>query len=212
MKKLILLVSIFLALSASVRAQDKQADEAAIRACFANYQAATAKKHGQSVAALVSKQTISYYEYILKLVMTGDEPTIRKQKYYRKMMVLQVRHEIPNLSVTNGAQLFALVVSKGWNSSAPEGGIKLGKISTSETVAVAPGVLNGVETPATFFFSRAGKLWKVDLVGVILRLEQLMAEQQKKSSLSEDEAITTSLEKRSGRPVSKDIWKPLKAK
>jgi hypothetical protein len=212
MKTFPALALLILGLAVSVKAQDKQADEAAIRACFANYQAALAINDGQAVAALVSKQTISYYGNILKLILTGDEPTVRKQKPYRKMMVLQVRHDAPNLGVTNATQFFAFVVNKGWSAGAPEGGIKLGKISMDETVAAAPGVVNGVETPAMFFFSREGKAWKVDLVEVVLRLELLMTEQQKNSSIGEDEAIIKALEKRSGMPVSKDIWKPLKAK
>jgi uncharacterized membrane protein len=73
-------------------------------------------------------------------------------------------------------------------------------------------MVNGEATPANFFFSREGKDWKVELVAVLLRFDQLMAQKQKVSSLSEDEAIIRTLEARSGRPVSKDIWKPLKDK
>ena len=212
MKALAVLASVCLALTVSVKAADSHADEAAIRARFTEFQAALAKGDGEAAAALVSKQTISYYGSILKLVLDGDEATVREQKPYRKMMVLLVRHGAPKLAITNASEFFVFVVSQGLNVGSSGAGVGLGKITMDETMASAPVVVNGEATPANFFFSREGKDWKVELVAVLLRFDQLMAQKQKVSSLSEDEAIIRTLEARSGRPVSKDIWKPLKDK
>src|SRR5664279_4556034 len=80
MKSLAVLASVCLVLTGSVEAADSHADEAAIRARFTEFQAALAKGDGEAAAALVSKQTISYYGSILKLVLDGDEATVREQK------------------------------------------------------------------------------------------------------------------------------------
>src|SRR5438132_9976849 len=71
-------------------------DEAAIRACFKNYLAAVEKKDGDAAAALISKDSITYYRGILDLAMNADEAALRQQRFYRKMMTLLVRNEEPD--------------------------------------------------------------------------------------------------------------------
>ena len=133
-------------------------------------------------------------------------------------MALLIRHEAPDIfsqngNSTNASSFFAIVISKGWGGEVGSPGIELGKITKEvDTIASAPVILNGQATPAKFIFELEATGWKFSLLDVILKTDKLMAEKQKGSSISEDDAIIQILEKRSGRPVSKDIWKPLKAK
>jgi hypothetical protein len=132
-------------------------------------------------------------------------------------MALLVRHEAGQKYrtagySTNASDFFAFIVKRGWGGEVASAGVELGKISIDSTIAGAPAVLNGQATPAVVVFEHERSGWKLAILDAILRLDKLMAEKQKTSSLSEDDAILKTLERRSGRPVSRDIWKPLKAK
>ena len=209
---------ILLAFVSVVNAQNSRADEAAIRACFKNYQAAIAKKDGNAAATLVSNTSIKYYGGILNLALNADEAKLRQVDFYRKMMALLVRNEAPDIysqlgNSTNASRFFALVVSNGWGGEIGSPTLELGKINKqADIIASAPAVLNGQETPARFVFEFERDGWKFSLLDVIVRVNQIMKEKQKSSSVGEEDAIIQSLEKRSGRPVSKDIWKPLNRK
>ena len=206
----------FLALAFSSTMAEAGGEEAAIRTCFKNYQAAIAKKDGSAAAALISSTTLKYYAGILDLALNADEAKLRKQGHYRKTMALLVRHEAPDLyrqlnGNTNGSNFFALVVSNGWGGEIGSAGLELGKITKDvDILASAPAVLNGQETPARFVFELERDGWKFSLLDVIVRVDQIMKEKQKNSSVNADDAIIQAIEKRSGRTVSKDIWKPLK--
>lgn len=206
-----------LAFTAAASVANAENDEQAIRACFKNYQTAIAKKDGNAAAALLSKASLFYYGSILNLALNGEEAKVRQQHFYRKMMVLLVRHEAGQMYrtagySTNASDFFALIVKKGWGGEVASTGVELGKISIDSTIATAPAMLNGQATPARLVFERERSGWKLALLHAILRMDKLMADKQKTSPLSEDDAIIKTLEMRSGRPVSKDIWKPLKAK
>ncbi len=155
---------------------------------------------------------MSFYGSILKLVLNGDETTVRNLKFYRKMMVLQIRHEAPQIQNMAGSNFVAFLVSKGWVGTEAAPNVKLGGISFEGKAAKAAVQVNGEETPATFLFFREGNSWKFDLTWPALRLEHLMEEKQKQSPISEDDAIIQVLEMRSGRTVSKNVWQPLKPK
>jgi len=193
-----------------------ESEESAIRTCFKNYQAAIAKKDGNAAAALISKASLKYFGSILNLALNADESKLRQQGFYRKTMALLVRHEAPDIyqqlgGNTNASRFFALVVSNGWGGEIGSPTLELGKIRKEvDIIASAPAVLNGQETPARFVFELERDGWKFSLLDVIIRVDQLTKEKQKSSSVSEDDAIIQTLEKRSGRTVSKDIWKPLK--
>ncbi len=76
--------------------------------------------------------------------------------------------------------------------------------------AKAPGILNGQVSPAVFVFERTAEGWKFSLLDVIVRVDQLRAESRKHALIDEDEAILKMLEARTGRPIRKDIWKPMR--
>lgn len=205
----------FLTLAFSTIAR-AETEEQAIRACFKNYLEAVAKKDGKTAASLITTPSTKFYGSILNLALNADEAKLRQQRFYRKMMALLVRHEAPDIlkqtgNSTNASTFFALIVSKGWGGEVGAPGVELGKIKKELiTAASAPVIMNGQETPARliFEFEKTGG-WKFSLLDAIVKTDNLMAERQKNSSVSEDEAILQTLEKRSGRAVTKDIWTPL---
>jgi len=208
-----------LASVSAVKAQSSQAEESAIRDCFQKYKAAVEKSDGKTAAALISSDSIKYYGSILNLALNGDEKRIRQQHYYRKMMVLLVRLEAAKTYCTNGCstnatEFYSFLVSRQLGGAVTPAGVALGKIKINEfhNYAGAQGILNGQETPATLVFQQERDGWKFDILAAILRLDQLMAEKQKQSSISEDDAIIQALEKRAGRPIDSSIWKPLRQK
>ncbi len=195
-----------------------ETDEEAIRACFKQYQAAVAKRDGKAAAALVSKPTLAFFGGILNNALYGQEAKVRKLDFFRRMMVLYVRQELYDFYKTNGystnaADFFALVIERGYAGQVGAGKVELGKITMhTDVIASASGVLDGqVATPAVLVFERTTDGWKFSLLDIITRIDQLRAERQKIAPVDEDEGILKVLQARTGRPIRKDIWKPIRA-
>lgn len=210
-------VAVLFALCISTAETRGESDENAIRTCFKKYQVAIANKDGKTTAGLVTKPTVSYFSGILKNALDADEAKVKNLDFYRKMMVLLVRQELSDVYKTNGystngLDFLALIIDRGWVGKVGAGNLELGRVTMddADVFASAPGILNGQPTPARFVFERTADGWKFDLLSVILRVNRLVREKEKNSSVNEDEAILQRVEALSGRPIKKEIWKPMR--
>jgi hypothetical protein len=186
-------------------------ERAAIQSAFKAYQAALLEKNGGRCAALVDSATITYYQRMRDLAVTGRAAEIRKLGLLDKVMIVRVRHQVPlaELKGMDGRGMFAYAVSQGWIGD-KVAKAQIGAIDVNGDLASGAFMVDGQPTPTRIGLRFERGAWRIDVLSLFPAATFLFRQRQKESGMSEDYFVLAAVGALVGKPVPPTIWDPPK--
>ena len=183
--------------------ENKDAQE--IRETFNDYKSAVLEADGATASALVSSETLDYYEDMRRIAVSAGPHEIGQQSLINKLFITRARLQIgvDRLKRMTGKELFEYGVERSWISRGDTARQELGDISVSGDVANGE-VLSG--GPTSYDFFREGGEWKLDFIAILRSVNVVLEAQASKSGRTADEYLFLILESIVGRSVPKGIW------
>lgn len=190
----------------------KTRDEKAIQKCFDSYKAAIMEGNAEAAARLVDSRTISYYSEVLNVALHTDSIGIDTLSLFDKMMVLSVRHRIPQqaLRAADGKALFIEAVRNGMVSKSGISSMDIGTIEISGAAALCDIISNGKRTPFQFQFYKEKDVWKINLTSLFPLAAIGFEQAAKKSNVPDNVFVFNTLEQLTGTRPTSSIWQPLR--
>ncbi len=185
----------------------------AVRQCFDTYKAALLSKDGLKAAAIISANSLDYYDRMRKLTLTGSRQEVEGLSDVDKVMVLvlRVRAPRPLLETGSPAEMVKFAVDSGMIGAASVQRMDLGKITVKDKEAEGEIVSGGKPVGASFRFHREGESWKLDLEQATILGRGTFTALAKESGMTENELILKTLSVLAGKEIGEEIWMPLKA-
>mgnify|MGYP000881565604 CR=1 FL=1 len=182
-----------------------------VNSAFENYRMALTNGNGFEAVKYVDQSTINYFNNILGWIKNADSTQIAQTRIFDKLMILVIRHKATKEEVQSfdGAGLLAYCISNGLIGKPPIAGSTITNIKVADKTATAQIVV--MSKPQNFylqFFEE--KNWKIDLAAIFTdsntKLQSIATEQHK----TETELVLHIIEKNLKKPVTREIWKPIK--
>ncbi|MFK8054796.1 MAG: hypothetical protein AB8F78_01645 [Saprospiraceae bacterium] len=189
-----------------------QLDKKQIRATFDGYRAAVLANEGQQAASFVDSKTIQYYAGLLENTLTADSTEIESLTLLDKVMVLMMRHRLPEekLLSTNGKGLLVYALDEGMISKSSVENNVLGQIEIIEEYANGEILVNNESSPVKFGFSKEDDKWLLDLTAVFPIGEIAFQKMVEDSNQAENDYLFFLLELIKGERPTAQIWQPIK--
>lgn len=184
---------------------------AAVERSFDAYKAALEQRDGAAAAAMISGNSLAYYDHMRDLALTAERRHLSVLDGTERMLVLSLRHSAPLelLKTASPAALVAYAVDEGLVSDVAIAKTELGEITVVDDRARCWIVIDGEPTRGVMQFVREAAGWKFDLEFAMRSSEGLIGALAVQSGMSEDAVILQLLSQAEGRPVDPGIWDPL---
>jgi len=209
MRTLLIFALTLLIISCNNQTKDDQID---VKECFEGYKSSILASKGDEAVKWVDKNTLNYYDKMLKLSISGDSATVNNLGILDKLTVLTVRHRIPKEEVLkmDGNSFFIYAINSGMVGKNSVMTIEIGDIEISGDFAKGQILANGQKASLYFQFNKENNKWKIDITSIfsasIVGLKQVI----KNNGLTENDFILNGLEGLTGRRPDLSIWRPLK--
>jgi hypothetical protein len=192
-------------------AQSKK-DIKLVKRAFANYKKALGQGNGVEAAKGVDRNTLSYYNNLLKRSIYADSAEVQNLDFIDKLMVLTVRHKIPagEIFQLERRDFFTYAVEKGIVAKTLAAGAEIGKVYIDGNAAKGQLVSLGEVSPLYFYFNKEAGTWKLDLTPLFPLINKGFKEMLVQNGTTESEYIFTALQNLTGKPASREIWNALK--
>lgn len=181
----------------------------AVRKTFDDYKKAILAKDGDTAAALIDKETVDFYDKMLKLALTAPAAEVKKQSVVGRILILQMRHNIPlpELKTMTATKLIGYGIDKGWIGENVKR-VNIGEITIAGDRASGPGKVRNRTVPFTWRLRKEGGAWKLNLTTLFPLAEVAMKRAATRSKMSVDELILSAINMKSetGKKATEAIW------
>ena len=183
-----------------------------VKEAFYKYKESILNQQGELAASMVNQKTLFYYDDVLEASKNGDSLSIENEGFFKKFMVLSVRHRLraEELFSMTGKTLFEHGVNQGWIGKESVQGIETGTIEEDGKNAMVQMFQNGKEVPYFFQFEKENGQWQLDLTSIMETSEVALKEYLKENNLNENQFILQILEMVTGSAPDNAVWHPLK--
>lgn len=203
-------VAIMLAILASGGVARAGAEEE-IRSVYDRYREAVLAKAGETVASLMSKESIAYHQTIRDLALDGTREVLKQRLLVEQnqVLLLRLRMTREELEKLSGQALVAHFVSKGWVTMPGTTQATLGKVQLKGSEALGQSMIGErAGSPDYFRFAKEEAGWRFDSAYSNKRGEQSLKSMQRNRDPQQFVmAIVMSV---SEMPVDESIWEPLR--
>lgn len=198
-------------LCAAVAAPAAADSTAAVTRSFKAYKSALERRDGSAAAAMVSSNSLAYYDRMRDLALTAQRQHLSVLEGTERMLVLSLRHSAPLelLKTASPAELLAYAVDEGLVSDTGIAKTELGEVTLQGERARCWIVIDGEPTRGVMQFVLEEAVWKFDLEFAMRASEGLIAALAVQSDMSEDAVILQLLSQAEGWPIDPGIWEPL---
>ena len=187
------------------------APEDDVRTVFEQYRKAVFESDGETVASLMSKEGIAYYQKLRDLALDGTREVLGQhllveQNQVLLMRVRMTREELERLS--EGA-LVAHLADRGWISMPGGYQAGLGKVALADTEATGQAMIGAREGVMDYFrFAKEERGWRFDPTHTLERGEQSLKSMQ--ANRDSEEFLMMLVRSIIGEPVNAQVWEPLR--
>ena len=187
-------------------------DSKAVKETFSNYKKAILDSDGEEAAKWVDSKTVAYYDQMLKASLDADSADVAVLGVIDKLTIFSVRHRIPRQEIAqlNGRQFLIYSIDRGMVGKNTVGNVEIGDVNVDGNSASGQLISQGRKSPLYFQFNKEEGAWKLDLTSLLpatnTGLRKMIADQ----GMTENEFIFQALEMMNGKPVTADIWSPMK--
>ncbi len=209
--KQLFLTSLFICFLQISFSQSK--DEEGVKNCFQSYKEAILTGEGKEAVKWVDSRTIEYYTMVLEKSISADSLEISAMPFMDKFMVLVVRYRIDyeELKEMDGKKFFIYAVNKEMVGKNSVMNVEVGEVKVEGKFAQASVVTKGVDAGFSFDFYKEKRKWKMDLTSIFKPTTRALKLALEGKEMSDEEFIIFSLELSGQKPVTSDLWRPLKA-
>ncbi len=192
-------------------------DEAAVRATFEAYRQALMAGDGETAAALVDRDTGTYFGELKRLALEGSEEEVRQRTFVDRLLVVAFRHQFASEELAS-MQLADVVVRAteiGWINSTAIEQLAVGavRIEGNEATAAArtrasledPSLAGGMDELAYRFVNEGGQ-WKFRFSALVSSIDEVMRDLAAQLGTDEDDLIFTLVESLTGVEVLPEVW------
>jgi len=168
--------------------------------------------NGEKALNYLDNNSTKFFELMLNDLWYADSVNIEKLPIAEKHCILISRHLLPEEKLISfNAHSFAVYVlgEIGIGSYVQEG-YTLGYLRTEKDKAFASLMFQGHPLDPEFEFSQEKGRWKISLMPFMMDTESRIPARFYKGSTSDKGFISFLLESYSDKPISPDIWKPVK--
>lgn len=185
-------------------------DEKGIKDCFAGYKLSILESRGEEAIKWVDKNTLDYYESMLKLSIVADSSIVQILDFMDRFTVLTARHRIPKdeLLKMDGNSFFVYAIDAGMVGKGGVTTVEIGEVTIDGDTAKGQLVSNGQVSPLYFQFNKEDGQWKIDITSIFAPSAAALTKMIKDSGQSETEFILQALQLLTGRSVDNSIWHP----
>lgn len=190
----------------------KSSNRELVKNCFEEYKTAVTKRDGIKARSVADKETISFYDRVIKHARFSTKSELNKAGLSEKLIVFSVRQNVPLYSVRNfsGDQLFAYMISNGLIDNSTMSFIDLGEIELINNAAQAPVIVGGQKAPFTLRFKKEKGIWKINISSLLIITDLALTGKINQAGLTEELFIDQLLNKKKGYKGSKNrYWEPL---
>lgn len=186
-----------------------EAEEGRVREAFGRYKDAILEKEGEVAAALISAETLAYYEDMRRLAVTAGPAEIEGQSLGDRLIITLLRHEVgaEQLDGMSEDEVFILAVDRGMvGTEETISAIDVGEITVEGDTATGVAVSQGQPSGISWEFRREDGAWKIHFVELLELTDIALKQAASQSGLADTAFIFAVVESVSGRPVPADIW------
>ena len=206
------ILSIALFIGFSINAAFAQEQEA-VSKCFDNYKTAVLAEDGIGATALLSQETIDYYQQVLDWALTASEQEVKGLSILDRMNVLTVRVRVTpeQMKEMDGESLLVFSYTSGIISKNTVERGELGKVEIDGDNARGPIMMEGQEVPIDFVFAQEKGAWKFDLLAITKHEKVRQGFERAVSAMDKDEndVLLEMIKVSTDLPVTKNVWKPV---
>lgn len=187
-------------------------DETEIRRSFEQYKKAIVAGEGKTACALLSKDSLKYYEDAKNAALKLDDADLRNQPVMQRFAAIRMRtqYTFKELKPLSPLRLCEIGVEKGWVDRAGTSANGLGKLEVSGDTAKGNMIFQGreLEDPRAphHFFAREDKSWKMDIAKGLDFAAQAIQAISKQMGKAENEFLLTSLQGLTGYAITGEIF------
>ncbi|MCS6846955.1 MAG: hypothetical protein RMN52_04485 [Anaerolineae bacterium] len=178
-----------------------KSDEAAIRDVAEAYIAALTRGDAAGMIAQLDKQTIAWYEGVLKSANFDKRSAFDRLDIQKKVLVLRLRNTFnaAQLKKMTVQDMLQAAVDNGWYTSDFLGTLKIAKVRVKGDRASAS--LQVQPDSYVVQFVRENGQWKMSLVFILNAASSILERQLERTGLKQEEALVRLLESSSGYQI-----------
>ena len=220
MRRIGICVTLLLSFAGLHRGQEEAAvpdpETEAVRSVFQSYRQALLDGDGQAATALVDESTLSYFETVQRLALSGSEEEVKARAFVDRLLIVTMRHELEEevLASMDLEGLLHHAIEAGWIAKASIRQLDIGEISidgdeatgVALTAGVVPAQTDPEVEPLSYAFVREDGVWKFRFGSLVASLNRVITEFAQQLGANEDDLIFTLVQALSGRPVLPEIW------
>lgn len=205
----IFVLAVFLILAQPSLAAD---DTDAVQGTFSAYRSAILSGDGEAAAALLSQNTLGYYNEARRIALYGELDEVEEQALVTQMIILSFRLRVPTerLESFSTRSLVAHVIEKGWIGKNSVEKLGPGQIFSEGDAAMMRATVEGHDTTIELRFSRESGAWRLDLLPTMVASNTALQNTAKQQGVSERELLVALLERVTGRKVDSRAWNSMK--
>lgn len=153
----------------SPAAPSQEQTEEAIRAAFAEYEAALLGRDGERGTAVISSRVYGFYDGMRQLALTADAQQLGGLRIFEQVTVYALRAEISAelLRTATPRELLGAAIDEGLVSEQAVRNFTLGRITVDGGSAAAEALRLGKASGVEFAFVLEGGQWRLDLQPLI---------------------------------------------
>jgi len=202
-----------LLLAARFSCNAQEGDSNKVVTAFNTYKQAVIAQKGQDAVSVVNRKTLDYFGQMLNHVLRSSKGDVQKLRTADKFLVLRSRHQIKaeELKKMSAADFIALGIDKGWTTKESAMNLELGQVDVVGDTAKAELIVSGKKAPPAmaYVFSKESGKWKLDMLPMMVRADQMFKQMIRQNEVKEDEFIFDLIESLSGTKVSQSVWNPI---
>jgi hypothetical protein len=203
----------YLLLGISATSYGQQSDDSQlIKNTFSNYKKSVLEGNGTEAAKWVDSKTLTYYSKMLQAAVYADSAEVQNLELLDKLIVLSARHRVPKSEILNMQHndFFVYSIDKGMISKGTVLTVEIGEVNVDGVAANGKLISDGQVSPLFFQFAKEEGQWKLNITSLFPVSNAGLKKRISDNEMTEDEFIFKTLERLTGRPVGKEIWKALK--
>jgi hypothetical protein len=201
---------IFTSFSLIAIAANAEPETEAVQTVFAGYRSKILAGEGDAAAALLSQNTVDYYDEMRQLALFASAEAVRAQSLVNQMQVLMLRMRVPTeeLESMKARDLIAHAVDQGWIGKNSVLQLQPGKVIAEGDVAVLHVFVDGQDAGPMFRFNREQGSWRLDLVPTTQASNLSLQMAAKRQGVSESELLAMLMESVLGKKLGPEAWTP----
>lgn len=190
--------------------QAQQQDLKDIRASFDGYKQAIMHDQGATAIEFLDSKTIQYYDSIAFYCNYADSLELEKLTIMDQMMVLIIRHLIPDSQLLdyNGYDLLLFAINKGLVGKDMVEHNDIGMITLLGNEAKAELLVNGNASNVYFNFFKEEDAWKLNLTTLFPMVNVTLEETINNIGIDRKSFFIHILKEMTGEMPSADLWHP----